>query len=222
MLQVNHLCFSTRGRKRAFAIKDISFSLEQGYIMSLLGKNGSGKTTLLNIIYGLITPDSGEVLWQHENAFDNRYAFHNDIAYIGEKTGVLNTKSLNENVAFLSLLYENFDYELFDYYMSVFGLTDTDREQNYSELSTGQKLQFQLAFLLARSPKFMLLDEPMANLDPVIKTELTDILHKQVTEKKYGHYYFNASGRRYLGYYGLYRDNRRRRNENMGRQGNCI
>ena len=92
MLQVNHLCFSTRGRKRAFAIKDISFSLEQGYIMSLLGKNGSGKTTLLNIIYGLITPDSGEVLWQHENAFDNRYAFHNDIAYIGEKkTGVLNT-----------------------------------------------------------------------------------------------------------------------------------
>lgn len=186
MLQVNHLCFSTRGRKRAFAIKDISFSLEQGYIMSLLGKNGSGKTTLLNIIYGLITPDSGEVLWQHENAFDNRYAFHNDIAYIGEKNWCFEYKSLNENVAFLSLLYENFDYELFDYYMSVFGLTDTDREQNYSELSTGQKLQFQLAFLLARSPKFMLLDEPMANLDPVIKTELTDILHKQVTEKNMG------------------------------------
>ncbi len=101
--------FDTRQETRLCNKKDISFSLEQGYIMSLLGKNGSGKTTLLNIIYGLITPDSGEVLWQHENAFDNRYAFHNDIAYIGEKKNwCFEYKSLNENVAFLSLLYENF------------------------------------------------------------------------------------------------------------------
>lgn len=186
MLQVNNLCYAVNKRTNGFAIQDISFSLEEGYVMCLLGRNGSGKTTLLNMIYGMLTPDSGDVLWQGKNTLDNHYDFLSDVAYIGEKDWCFQHKNTDENADILSLLYKDFEFKLYNEYMKLFGLTDADRSKPYTELSTGQKLQFQLAFSMARKPKLMLLDEPMANLDPVIKMDLTDVLHKKVTGDNMG------------------------------------
>jgi ABC-2 type transport system ATP-binding protein len=186
MLQVKSLNYKVKNAGGSFAIKDVSFDLEDGYMMCLLGRNAAGKTTLLDMIYGMITQDSGEVLWQGRNVWDNLYEFHKHVAYIGDSNWCFTEKGMDENVAVLSLLYDEFDQKLYDEYIRLFGLTEADRKQAYSDLSTGQKRQFQLAFSLARRPNLMILDEPLANLDPVIKVDLMELLHRKAMEDNMG------------------------------------
>ena len=72
MITVDQLCYQvvkeSKGQE-GFALKDISFTLEKGYIMGVLGKNGSGKSSLLRQLYGMERPDSGSVSWEGQNIF---------------------------------------------------------------------------------------------------------------------------------------------------------
>lgn len=180
MLNVKDLCFEEKKCPGGFLIKDISFDLDDGYMMSLVGKNGSGKTTLINLLYGMLTPASGKIRWQGKDITDNICAYHDEVAYVGADKWCFEGISLMENVDLLRLLYKNFDESMYREYMKLFGFKEEDAKKKYYELSTGQKIQFELAFVLARRPKLMLLDEPTANLDPIIRTELIDILHQRV------------------------------------------
>ena len=184
MLEIRDLNYSIKKSGRGFLINNINFELEDGYIMGLVGRNGSGKTTLLNLIYKAITPDSGKVLWNGEEVnSNNRYVFHNDVAYIGNEDWCFKYKSVNENIEMLSLLYKDFDEKLFGQYIKYFELREADRNKKYLALSMGQKMQFQIAFAMARRPKLMLMDEPMANLDPIIKVDLMELLQQNVAKE---------------------------------------
>ena len=184
MIEVRDLNYSVKKSGKSFSINNINFKLEDGYIMSLLGKNGSGKTTLLSLIYGALSPNSGEVVWNGKKInIDNRYDFRNDVAYIGDMDWCFGTKSINENVKMLKLLYKNFDETIFEEYIEYFDLNDVEREKDYADLSTGKMMQFQIAFALARKPKLLLMDEPMANLDPVIKVDLMEMLQQKVMQE---------------------------------------
>jgi ABC-2 type transport system ATP-binding protein len=186
MLQVKNLSYKVKKAKGSFQLQDISFEMEEGYMMCLLGRNGAGKTTLLDMIYGLIKPDSGEVLWDGKNIRKNPAIFRNAVAYMGMEDGCFNGRSMDENKAFLGLLYENFDSEIYEQYMELFELEESDRTKPYGELSTGQKRKFQLAFALARKPRFFIMDEPFASLDPVVKVDLLEVLHESVTREHMG------------------------------------
>lgn len=184
MIEVKNLSYKEKKSKKDFSINNISFKLEDGYIMSLLGKNGSGKTTLLNMIYGMFKSDSGEVLWNEKVInIDNNYDFKCDVAYVGGEEWCFETKSINDNVNMLKHLYKDFDEKLFDEYVKYFDLKESDRCKEYSELSKGQKMLFQIAFALARKPKLLIMDEPMANLDPVVKIDIMELLQKKVEKE---------------------------------------
>lgn len=179
MLQVNNVKYTVRsqmGNRTKFIVQNVNFSLEPGYLMCLLGKNGSGKSTLLQLLYGIMPVDQGSVSWFGKKTYDNAELVRQEVAYVGEETGFFESRTIRENVEILSLLYIEFKYDKWNDYLKQFGLKNISETQRFSEFSTGQKRQIQLAFALARSPKLLLLDEPTANLDPVFRVEFMELL----------------------------------------------
>ncbi len=169
-----------KGIKKPFAIKGVDFTLEDGFIMAALGENGAGKSTLLSMLYGLLKPEQGMILWNGEDIFADLKAVRQDIAYVGENTEFFQLADVKENISLLSDLYENFSMERLNEYFEIFDIKESMLEHKLDELSTGQQKQIQLAFALARSPKLLLLDEPMANMDPVFRVDFMELLQRQV------------------------------------------
>lgn len=181
--KVNYQVTVDTKKKDGFALHNISFSLESGYIMGLLGRNGAGKSTLLRLIYGIERPDSGSIMWKGKDIITDSKAFRQEVAYIGEE-GFFRYRSLKENVEMLGMFYDTFDFTLLDKYLIGFGLPENIVYQTYEELSSGQKQRFQLAFALAHKPKLLLLDEPTANLDSVFRMELMELLQELVAKEE--------------------------------------
>lgn len=186
MLEVKNVSFQYKGKKKkeAFGLKDISFQLEKGYILGLLGLNGAGKSTLMNLLMGVHIPDSGNVIYDGMEVSEDTTKSLQKIALVSDKMEFLRFRTLRENVSLFGLLYDNFDYEKWDKYMISFGFEADKLGLCYDDLSTGEKRKFQLAFALSYSPELLLLDEPTANLDPHARVEWMELVGKQVAEEE--------------------------------------
>ncbi|MCR5586173.1 MAG: ABC transporter ATP-binding protein [Lachnospiraceae bacterium] len=99
--------------------------------------------------------------------------YHARVAYVG-MPWCIKTLSIRENVEFFSPLYPNFDENLFYEMMEKFGVSE-ELNQVYMALSKGQQVKSEIAFAIARNPEYIIMDEPLANLDPVVKTEIVNV-----------------------------------------------
>lgn len=149
-----------------FKLNNISITVKSGEIWGLVGENGNGKTTLLRILAKDLSYDSGEMNY---SIFDDKikdYDLRTKLTYIPQRTPKW-YGSLKSNLKFTASHYgivgeEN---ELMVNMMIIrFGLWNY-RNHNWNELSSGYKMRFELARTFLRSPKILLLDEPLANLD---------------------------------------------------------
>lgn len=191
MLDVKNLGYRY-GRKK-FVLSNISFSLEDGYVMCIIGKNGAGKTTLLQAIYGSLKPSEGNVAYndnivvaskkQAAPSYENQLIYHEEVALVGDFNWCFEDLSIKENVDTLKELYTTFDEEEYIRLLKYFDLDQIDDSKKIQELSTGQEVLLQLAFNMARHPKLLLLDEPFANLDPVVKVDISALLQDKMTEE---------------------------------------
>lgn len=182
MIEVKNISYRTK----TFSMENISFSLDDGYIMTLLGKNGAGKTTLLDLLYGRLIPLSGKVLWNGCDVTGKKaigILYHEEVAYVGGRTWCIGEINVDENVNLLKQLYSRWDQKRFEEILEMMEFTKEEYMTKFEELSTGKQMQFQLAFALARHPKLLLLDEPMANLDPVVKTDLWELLIRTIEKE---------------------------------------
>ncbi len=179
---------------RKFKMQDVSFELEDGYILTLLGRNGAGKTTLLDMLYGVLKPNKGHVYWndvdvtgvQAIEAQTEYGHFRDEVAYVSGKVWCMDEILVEQNIALFSGLYQHWDEERFETILERLRFPRERLQERYGELSTGQKMQVQIAFHLARNPRLLLMDEPMANLDPVVKTDLWDLLSHQCRDEDMG------------------------------------
>ncbi len=186
MLEVKgleHQVNKSKNPERAFRLRDISFSLEQGYIMGLFGENGAGKSSLLRLLYGMEVPEMGHVCWKGQDVTENIATIRQDIAYVGEEYEFISKAGIRENVELLQSLYIGFSQESWEKYLALFEL-DGLKDKKEKELSLGQQKKLQIAFALARHPKLLLLDEPTASLDPVFRVELMALLQQVVAEEE--------------------------------------
>lgn len=168
---------------RKFQLSDISFSLDKGFIMGIIGKNGAGKTTLMKLLYGVYEKSRGEVYINGERYNKNDLKIKQSIGYIAEENRFLLGRSLLENAKMFGGFYDKFDIEYFKELLRKYNL---EEDKTPEQLSKGMKIKFQLAFVLANHPKLLLLDEPTGGLDPLFRQEFLNILQGLVEEENMG------------------------------------
>lgn len=167
-------------RYPGFHLKDISFTLEKGYILGLIGRNGAGKTTLIECLIGMRKADAGRILIQDMNINTHRILAMQQVGFITEPAPFFETKSLENNAILFGEFYPNWNLSLFNHYCSKYKLQGY---QKYGDLSRGMKVRFQLAFALAHQPQVLIMDEPTGGLDPVFRKEFLGDIQAEVRDR---------------------------------------
>jgi len=168
---------SYKGRK---VVKAISVSVEQGEIVGLLGPNGAGKTTSFYMIVGLIKPQAGRILLDDIDitSFPMYKRAQNGIGYLAQEASVFRKLSVEDNILSvlqLSKISKNQQNEKMEALLEEFGLTHI-RKSRGDLLSGGERRRTEIARALATDPKFVLLDEPFAGVDPVAVEDIQKIV----------------------------------------------
>ncbi|MDN3688032.1 LPS export ABC transporter ATP-binding protein [Cyclobacterium jeungdonense] len=168
--------------KKKKVVNDISVSVEQGEIVGLLGPNGAGKTTSFYMIVGLIQPNGGRVFLDEEEItpLPMYRRAKLGIGYLAQEASVFRKLSVEENImAVLEMtsLPKNEQKEKVDQLLEEFSLTHV-RKNLGMVLSGGERRRTEIARALSVNPKFVLLDEPFAGVDPIAVEEIQSIVAK--------------------------------------------
>jgi lipopolysaccharide export system ATP-binding protein len=177
---------SYRGRH---AVKGISVEVNEGEIVGLLGPNGAGKTTSFYMIVGLVSPDEGNVYLDDTN-ITNYPMFKRSqmgIGYLPQEVSVFRKLSVEDNImAILEMtkMSKTEREERLEELISEFSLNHV-RKTLGNRLSGGEKRRTEIARALATNPKFLLLDEPFAGVDPIAVEDIQSII-SQLKKKNIG------------------------------------
>ena len=148
------------------AVNDLSFTVDDGEIFGLLGENGAGKTTTFRIIMGLLEPNSGNVLLDHEKI---DYSKTDKIGFVTEERSLLTKLSVQEQIEFYATLKgmekQEIDKRL-DQWLEKFEITSY-KNRKIKELSKGNQQKIQFISAVIHEPKLLILDEPFTGLDPI-------------------------------------------------------
>ncbi len=175
-------------RKRT-VVKGVSFDVRQGEIVGLLGPNGAGKTTSFYMIVGLIQPFSGKIFIDKEE-ITNLPVYkraQKGIGYLAQEASVFRKLSIEDNLkAVLEMTEYTKEYqkEKLETLIEEFGLQHI-RKSKGIQLSGGERRRTEIARALAIDPKFILLDEPFAGVDPIAVEDIQQIVVK-LKEKNIG------------------------------------
>lgn len=177
-LEVRHLV-KKFGLKTA--VNDASFSMKQGETVGLLGPNGAGKTTIFYMIVGFIKPTKGDILLDHHTiTYMQMYKRARlGICYLAQEASVFRKLTVEENIDAVleSLKIPNSEKRRRkEETMTDLGITRLARQKAYS-LSGGERRRTEIARALVLKPKFLLLDEPFAGVDPIAVADIQNIIY---------------------------------------------
>ncbi|MBR6332118.1 MAG: ABC transporter ATP-binding protein [Dehalococcoidales bacterium] len=176
-----------RGGVEFAAVDDVSFSLNEGEFVSVIGHSGCGKSTLFSVIAGLVEPTSGNVTFDGVEFFslsDNEKAQcrNTKLGYILQGQNLLQNFTVIENICMpLSLGKTGIDNAKIEDVLETFGLTNVAKEYPVN-LSGGEQRRVSIARTLVHSPKLIIADEPTSNLDPTNSQIIIDAFRKACRE----------------------------------------
>ncbi len=170
MLEVKHVKFGYS--KKHLILKDISFSLPPGHVLSLLGSNGTGKTTLMRCILGLLKPTGGEILFDGHRLNTMSAARRSTfVAYVPQFSRLTFPYTVKEVVMMgrtghfgLGRAPSKIDYEAVDHALAQMNITKFG-EKMFQELSGGEKQLVLISRAIAQDARLLILDEPTSSLD---------------------------------------------------------
>lgn len=166
------------GRRGKWALTDCSLSIPAGHVVGLVGPNGAGKTTLLNLAIGMLAPTTGtiEVLGGRPAGSAAQLA---RVGFVAQDTPVYTGLSVEDHLEFGAHLNPGWDAALARHRIEQL---DLDPRQKAGQLSGGQRAQLALTLALAKRPELLVLDEPIASLDPLARREFLQVLMEATAE----------------------------------------
>ena len=180
MLSAQNLAKNFKGRD---VVKDVSIEVSQSQIVGLLGPNGAGKTTCFYIIVGLIQADSGKVLLDQKDV--TQLPIHDrarhGLSYLPQESSIFRNLTVEENV--LAILQARHELtreqteEKLEQLLKEFSIEHIRNSKGMS-LSGGERRRTEIARTLATDPKFILLDEPFAGVDPISVSDIKTIINQ--------------------------------------------
>ena len=168
--------------KKRTVVKSSSLHVQQGEVVGLLGPNGAGKTTTFYMIVGMVKPESGNVYLDDERITGQPMykRARRGIAYLPQEPSIFRKLSVAQNInAVLQLKKLSSDQrkERLDFLLEEFGITHIRDSKGYM-LSGGERRRCEIARALAMDPKFVLLDEPFAGIDPIAVEDIMQIVRQ--------------------------------------------
>ena len=161
-------------------VKNVSFDVSQGEIVGLLGPNGAGKTTSFYMVVGLVKPDSGNVFLDGQNItkLPMYKRAQMGIGYLPQEASIFRKLSVEDNITAvleMTRLTRGEQQHKLEELLEEFRLTHV-RKSNGDVLSGGERRRTEIARALAVNPKFILLDEPFAGIDPIAVEDIQSIV----------------------------------------------
>ena len=177
VLTAKNISKSYRGRK---VVNSIPVDVKQGEIVGLLGPNGAGKTTSFYMIVGIIKPENGDIFLNQEviSKYPMYQRAQKGIGYLAQEESVFRKLSVEDNILGVlefSELTKIQQKEKAEQLMEEFGLINI-RKNRGDLLSGGERRRTEIARALANNPKFLLLDEPFAGVDPIAVEDIQSII----------------------------------------------
>ena len=177
-----------RYRKRT-VVNEVSINVKQGEIVGLLGPNGAGKTTTFYMMVGLVTPNSGKIFLNDTNITKKPMykRARMGVGYFAQEASVFRNLTVRENLESILQFFSVPSKEIkqrVDKLIEEFGLHKVVNNKGYS-LSGGERRRTEIARALVTEPKFILLDEPFAGVDPIAVEDIQEIV-AQLTKQNIG------------------------------------
>lgn len=173
-----------------WVVKDVSFEIEQGQVVGILGPNGAGKTTSFYMVIGLVPMDKGQVILGNQDISKN--AMHEratkGIGYLPQEASIFRKLTVEQNI--MAILQTRKDltqaeqYQQLEKLMADFHLEHVRHSLGMS-VSGGERRRCEIARCLASNPKFILLDEPFAGVDPISVNDIMQVI-ETLRERRIG------------------------------------
>lgn len=168
-----------------FTLNIDRLDIKSGFVTGFIGPNGSGKTTTINSIMGMLKVDQGEIKVLGKNILED-VKVKEDVGYVGDIPGFLQESRLKYIKNSIAPFYPNWDEKMYKSYMDKFNL---DENKIFKELSKGMQKQFQLTMAFSHHPKVLIMDEPTANLDPIVRNEILEIISEHMLSEEISTFY---------------------------------
>jgi ABC-2 type transport system ATP-binding protein len=165
-------------RYPGFQLGPLDLVLEPGTVLALVGPNGAGKTTTLNCMAGLLVPDEGATEVYGAPVSPTRTEYRSNVGYVGEESGFFQRWTAARNLDFIAPLLPGWSDDRARRLIERLALP---MDKPVNALSRGNRTKLALVAALAHNPRLLLLDEPTAGLDPVVRAEVLDVLW-EITE----------------------------------------
>ena len=186
MIQINNLCKSFEDRQ---VLKDISTTFDNGKTNLIIGQSGSGKTVLMKCIVGLLTPETGRILYDGRDFVSmkkkEKKLLRREMGMIFQSAALFDSMSVLENVMFPLDMFSNDTYRdrvrRAQFCLERVNLTDAQGKYP-GEISGGMQKRVAIARAIALNPKYLFCDEPNSGLDPKTSLVIDDLIHS-ITEE---------------------------------------
>lgn len=179
ILEIQNLCKNYKD----FSLKNISMSLDRGFIMGFIGPNGAGKSTTIKLIMNLISKDSGEIRVFGQDHKKNEIKIKERIGFVYDESHYYEDLTILQMKKIISKFYKKWDDNAFYQYIKAFNLPINKK---IKDLSKGMKMKFSLAIALSHHAELLIMDEPTSGLDPLVRSELLDILMDLIQDERKG------------------------------------
>ena len=165
LIEVKGLCKNFE----SFKLQNVSFSLEQGFIMGFIGRNGAGKSTTLKTMLNLMKSDGGEVKLCGLSMPKDEIEIKNQVGYVFGGVDFYPEAKISSITNVTKKFYREWDDDLYKQLCDRF---EIDQNKKFKQLSAGMKVKYSVAVAMSHNPKLLILDEPTSGLDPAARDDL--------------------------------------------------